>query len=111
MDAVRLGELGVPDLMPERGPYPVSAFVLHETAGQDTPPIPLPLRLLVASAVRKELTGFSESGERRGKPSPALLDGYAYECSGRPGKDSCMLTAFGEGLRALFGVTPEAYGG
>ncbi len=111
IDAKALHELGAGQLMPDDGPYPVEAFVLHETAGPGAPPIRLPLRRLIASAVRQELTGYDKSRRRRGKPSPALLDGYAYEVTGRPGREICELTAFGEGLRELFGVTDEAYGG
>jgi hypothetical protein len=104
MDKVRLGQLGVPDLMPERGPYPVRAFVLHETAGPGAPAIELPLRMLIADAVREELTGFGASRKPAGIPGYGMLNGYAYEATGRPGREVCELTAFGEGLRALFGV-------
>ena len=97
--------------MPDDGPYPVQAFVLHETAGPKAPPIRLPLRRLVAAAVRQELTGYDQAGRRTGRPGSGLLDGYAYEVSGRPGKETCQLTAFGEGLRVLFGVTAERPGG
>jgi len=87
--------------------HPVDAFVMHETAGQQAPPIRLPLRRLVASQVEQELSGFDASGERAAVPRPALLNGYAYDVAdGR-----CTLTAFGEGLRALFGVSPERAGG
>jgi hypothetical protein len=87
--------------------HPVDAFVTHETAGQQALPIRLPLRRLVASQVEQELSGFDASGERAAVPRPALLNGYAYDLAdGR-----CTLTAFGEGLRALFGVSPERAGG
>ena len=88
--------------------HPVDAFVLHETAGPQAPPIRLPLRRLIASQVEQELSGFDRSGSRATAPSPSLLNGYAYETTtnGR-----CTLTAFGEGLRALFGVSPERAGG
>jgi hypothetical protein len=88
-------------------PHPVTAFVLHETAGKGEPPIRLPLRRLIATQVEQELSRFDVSGVRDGVPSPALLDGYAYEVEGK----QCTLTAFGEGLRALFGVGPEGSGG
>jgi hypothetical protein len=87
--------------------HPVDAFVLHETAGHQAPPIRLPLRRLIASQVEHELSGFDRSGTRTTMPSPSLLNGYAYEAT----KDRCVLTAFGEGLRALFGVSPERAGG
>jgi hypothetical protein len=87
--------------------HPVDAFVMHETAGPQAPPIRLPLRRLVASQVEQELSGFDASGERAAAPRPALLNGYAYDLAdGR-----CTLTAFGAGLRALFGVSPERAGG
>ncbi len=118
IDKQRLAELGVPDLMPRDGsPYPVEAYVLHETAGgdlTDAPPIKLPLRRLVASAVRQELTGFGTSGKRRGLVLPDLLNGYAYEARGRrdqPDTVECELTAFGAGLRELFGVRDESPAG
>jgi hypothetical protein len=103
IDAVRLRQLGVPELMPERSPYPVRAFVLHETAGSRAPAIELPLRMLIADSVREELTGFA-SRKRNGIRGYGTLNGYAYEATGRPGKEVCELTAFGDGLRALFGV-------
>ncbi len=111
IDKQRLRDLGVEHVMPDDGPYPVQAFVLHETAGPKAPPIRLPLRRLVAAAVRQELTGYDQAGRRTGRPGSGLLDGYAYEVSGRPGKETCQLTAFGEGLRVLFGVTAERPGG
>jgi hypothetical protein len=87
--------------------HPVDAYVSHETAPPDAPPIRLPLRRVVASQVEQELSGFDASGRRARLPRPALLNGYAYEAhNGR-----CELTAFGEGLRALFGVSPERTGG
>jgi hypothetical protein len=111
VDAVCLRELGVGHLMPDHGIYPVAAFVLHETAGPHAPPIRLPLRRLDAEAVRYELSRFDRNGHRDGKPDGALLQGYAYEIQGRPGKETSDLTAFGAGLRALFGILPEGYGG
>ncbi|HET9975612.1 MAG TPA: hypothetical protein VFQ68_45825 [Streptosporangiaceae bacterium] len=104
VDADCLGDLGVRDIMPDDGPYPVTAFVRHETAGPRAPSIRLPLRRLDAGAVRYELREFDQEGRRRGKPDGALLDGYAYECV----RKKCTLTAFGEGLRQLFG---DASGG
>jgi hypothetical protein len=87
--------------------HPVNAFILHETAAQHAPPIRLPLRRLIASQVEQELSGFDRSGIRATTPSPSLLNGYAYEAT----NGRCVLTAFGEGLRALFGVSPERAGG
>jgi hypothetical protein len=111
VDRTCLRDLGAEKLMPDNGPWRVDAYVLHETAGRDTPAIRLPLRLLDADAVRYELTGFDAHRRRPGKPSPALLNGYAYEAIGRPGQEVYGLTAFGEGLRELFGVRYEGYGG
>ena len=110
IDRSRLRQLGVERLMPDDGRYPAEAFVLHDTAGPDASPIRLPLRRLDAEAVRYELSDFDRHGVRRSKPDGALLDGYAYEVKGRPGKQTWELTAFGEGLRALFGVPAEVPG-
>jgi hypothetical protein len=110
IDATCLSDIGAADLMPKVGPYPVTAYVEHETAGPEAQPIRLPLRLLDAEAVRYELGEFGES-TRHGLPDGALLNGYAYECSGKKGKEICTLTAFGQGLRELFGIGPEGYGG
>jgi hypothetical protein len=110
VDAACLSDIGAEGLMPQDGPYPVTAYVEHETAGPEAPPIRLPLRLLDAEAVRYELGEFGES-LRHGLPDGALLNGYAYECSGKKGKEVCTLTAFGQGLRELFGIGPEGYGG
>jgi hypothetical protein len=85
----------------------VEAVVLHETALKGAPPIQLPLRHLIPDQIQDELSGFDGHGIRASLPTPALLNGYAYEIRG--GK--CYLTAFGEGLRALFGVGPEWLGG
>jgi hypothetical protein len=86
---------------------PVKAFVLHETSEEGAPPIRLPLRHLIAALVQDELSGFDADGVRTSVPKPALLDGYAYEVIGK----KCRLTAFGEGLRTLFGMGPEWVGG
>jgi hypothetical protein len=111
IDRERLRQLGAEKLMPDDGRYPVQAFVLHDTAGPRASPIRLPLRRLDAEAVRYELSGFNRDGFRHGKPDGALLNGYAYEAEGRPGRESCKLTAFGAGLRALFGVPAGVPGG
>jgi hypothetical protein len=89
--------------------HPVDAFVQHETAGPGVPPIRLPLRRFIAAQVEEELAGYDDSGVRSGVPGVALLAGYAYEVSGN-GKN-CTLSAFGAGLRALFGVGPDGHGG
>jgi hypothetical protein len=122
VDKACLSELGVANLMPDAGPYPVTAWVLHESAHQQPgqrsalpPPIRLPLRRLDASWVRRELTRFAgEPPVRRGMPRSALLEGYAYEMTRRARNEDdheYTLTAFGAGLRELFGVAKEAYGG
>jgi hypothetical protein len=113
VDKQCLSDIGVPDLMPKDGqPYPVTAWVLHDTAGtratggRPVPPIRLPLRRLIAESVREELTEYDNTTRRRtGKPVTPLLEGYAYEVA-RDGRTS-ELTPFGMGLRALFGMTPE----
>jgi hypothetical protein len=111
VDVTCLERLGRADLMPGPGPWPVKAFMLHEAAAPGTPPIELPLRRIVARVVRNELTEW-ENGQRTGVPDQGLLEGYAYEvASGPPGKERCELTAFGAGLRALFGLSREGLGG
>jgi hypothetical protein len=110
IDGTCLSDIGAGHLMPKAGPYPVTAYVEHETAGPQAQPIRLPLRLLDAEAVRYELGEFGK-GTRPGLPDGALLNGYAYECSGKKGKEVCTLTAFGQGLRELFGIRAEGYGG
>lgn len=119
VDAQSLAGIGAARLMPDSGPYPVKAYMLHEAAmphetapqAPDAPPIELPLRRIVASVVRSELSGY-EDGHRTGKPVPAILDGYAYDVKGgRPGAEDCELTPFGAGLRALFGLSREGFGG
>jgi hypothetical protein len=89
----------------------VNAFVQHETAGRRaTPatPIRLPLRRISPDKAREELTGYDSSGVRKSVPKFPLLDGYAYDINKK--KTTCTLTAFGAGLRALFGVPPEGSG-
>jgi hypothetical protein len=94
---------GLRSLSPERD---VAAYVLHEATNSAA--IRLPLRWLMADWVREELSGFGAGGVSRVKPAdPPLLDGYAYERDGK----TWRLTAFGEGLRALFGLLPESVGG
>lgn len=88
------------------GAHPVEAFVLHETTDAD--PIPFPLRRLPAELVRSELAGFDLEGRHSQEPKSDLLEGYAYEQVGGGGWE---LTAFGEGLRELFGASPEVTGG
>lgn len=117
VDKTRLGELGAGDLMPGDGrPYPVDAYVLHESAAVTTPLIRLPLRRVYADVIRQELSGFGTDAVRREKgiPEPGTLLGYAYEMrdpSAKPGREKCELTAFGAGLREFFGVPAEGYGG
>ncbi len=97
--------------MPDDGsPYPVRAFVLHETAGPGAPAIELPLRWLDAEWIRGELAEFNASLQRPGIPGYGLLRGYAYDVKGPAGKETCTLTPFGEGLRALFGASSEHFG-
>lgn len=101
---------GMRSLAPERE---VAACVLHEDAKSKV--IGLPLRWLMDSWVRDELTGFSDlDGKHRNKPAePQLLNGYAYHYDG--GAKCWKLTAFGDGLRALYGMRatpgPEGLGG
>jgi hypothetical protein len=86
--------------------------MLHETSPDA---IPLPLRYLIASAVRTELRDFDD-GEPPARAKPGIpgygtLAGYAYAATGPTGKERCELTPFGTGLRALLGVPAEGSGG
>lgn len=104
--------LGVSGLTPVPEPcWPVRAYVQHETAPLDAKPIEVPLRRLIAQSVRKELSGYNESGKRPGRPGWSQLEGYAYDVTGKPGNETCRLTPFGEGLRALFGTERQRPGG
>jgi hypothetical protein len=110
IDARCLRELCPEGPVPDEWPYPVEAFVLHETARPGTPAIRLPLRMLVAAAVRAELAEFDASGTFRGELRRDHLLGYAYQPQGA----GCYkLTAFGAGLRAFFGsaLPPEGFQG
>lgn len=102
-----LNLLGATDLTPVPEPcWPVAAYVQHETAPLNSKPIRVPLRRLVADSVRDELAGYDDSGLRPGRPGWNLLEGYAYDAQKKKwGKEqTCRLTPFGEGLRALFGT-------
>jgi hypothetical protein len=104
VDESCLRALNAVGVAPDEWPYPVKAFVLHETAGAGAPSIRLPLRMLVAEAVRDELADFGANGRFRGELRRDLLCGYAYEPAGA---SEYEITAFGAGLRALFGFGPE----
>jgi hypothetical protein len=112
VDRTCLEQLGKPELvLGNDRRWPVKAFMLHEAAPAGALPIELPLRRLVARAVRKELTEW-QAGKRVGIPDHGLLEGYAYEVGPGPkGQEPCELTPFGEGLRALFGLSREGHGG
>lgn len=103
-----LRALHAENAVPDQWPYPVQAFVLHETAGRGAPSIRLPLRMLVAEAVREELAVFRANGRFCGELPRDLLYGYAYELAGA---GEYEITAFGAGLRALFGFGPESFTG
>lgn len=77
---------------------PVNAYVLHETAAGQRP-VALPLRRF--HEAKAELAPFDEAGwaEEPGGIGCPLL-GYAYE---RRAGGRFELTAFGHGLRTLFG--------
>lgn len=103
-----LRELGVPELVPAPEPYPVTAWVQHETADPEAPPIGLPLRRFVAEAARQEVSGYDERGIRAEPLGVTLLEGYAYDVKK---KREYRLTPFGEGLRAFLGTTHARPGG
>lgn len=106
VDARRLRQLGVGHLMPgDAEAYPSRAFVLHDTAPQGAKAIELPLRRLVAEAVRNELRVFGKTGTSDRTPEFDQLEGYAYE---KEGRGTYRLTPFGAGLRELHGVPAES---
>jgi hypothetical protein len=78
----------------------VEACVLHETAKEPST-IRLPLRRIAPERVWRELSGLSETPVRT-EPVSDYLDGYAYEET----DGNWQLTAFGVGLKALFGEPP-----
>ncbi|HUZ26621.1 MAG TPA: hypothetical protein VMV07_22955 [Streptosporangiaceae bacterium] len=90
---------GLRSIDPKRS---VTAYVLHEATKSEA--IRLPLRHLLSSRVRQELSDFGKAGRKDiERDVPALLEGYGYEREG----GMWQLTAFGEGLRAMFGLLPE----
>lgn len=113
VDAAQLARLGAGDLMPGDGsPYPVEAFVVHDSAQPGDKPIHLPLRRLFPEAVQDELKDFGAldwKRRKKGKPDFAALEGYAYDAIGAAGRETCELTPFGAGLMAFFGVPDEVH--
>ncbi len=93
-----------PDTAQLRPPGTVEAFVLHESADAKEDPIRLPLRRMPPDLVQSALDGFDARG-RRTTPPHDVFDGYLYE---QVGRREWALTAFGEGIQALFPRTPEA---
>ena len=80
----------------------VTACVLHE-ATEAT--IELPLRRLYRETVEDELEPFAFSDVSDIKPKIGVLEGYAYE---KTADGRWELTAFGAGLKALYGMSNEA---
>jgi len=83
----------------------VTAHIQHESTVDSA--IRLPLRVLPAEHVRRELDGFDVDGCATAVPYDRILEGYAYE------RDNLgyRLTGFGEGLRILVGDAPRAVTG
>lgn len=95
---------GLRSLASDTGARQVDAYVLHEDTQGDA--IRLPLRRFTPPSIRTELGGgWDRDGRRTTLPGAGLLEGYAYEPAG-DGK-GWRLTAFGDGLRALFGLSGE----
>jgi hypothetical protein len=84
---------------------PVDAYVVHDTSQKDRP-IRLPLRRIAPERVRCELARLTETPAAVVLPSD-YLDGYAYEQV----DGGVRLTAFGAGLKALFGSAPPVISG
>jgi hypothetical protein len=88
--------------LPEAGP--VLAFVRHETS-HDSGLIRLPLRRMYPESVRRELKDLTATPSKI-VLNPDFLKGYAYEET----SGGWQLTAFGAGLKALFGISPPGIG-
>ena len=71
------------------------AHILPENAEKT---VHIPLRRMDPRQVGLELAGFNERAEAPAVPERALLEGYAYERSGK----GAELTVFGRGMRILF---------
>lgn len=78
----------------------VSAWVMHESSRHA---FHLPLRRFDEDQIRIELQGFRD-GKRAGAPEGKFFEGYAYELIDKEAR----LTAFGEGMRELFGIPTES---
>jgi hypothetical protein len=113
VDDACLADIGVPELTPAPVPYPVTAWVQHETTMGSEPPIQLPLRRLMAEVARQEVSGYDEFGERDAPLGTTFLEGYAFDVRKKKfgGKRCYKLTPFGEGLAAFLGVAHERPGG
>jgi hypothetical protein len=85
----------------------VTASVLHEET--DGRVIALPLRRLPIESVQEELKGFDAAGVHPRRPATSFLEGYAYDRADN--NSPWKLTAFGRGLRELFGIPPADLGG
>jgi hypothetical protein len=84
----------------------VRALVLHDTAGPQAGAISLPLRRLSPAVIRAELGQFGGRDQIYTQLARDSLLGYAYEKQ----NGGYTLTAFGCGLRALFGPPAETVG-
>ncbi|MCD0448606.1 hypothetical protein LO762_05265 [Actinocorallia sp. API 0066] len=93
--------IGLAEGVRSRTEAPVRAWVLHDTSDAR---IALPLRRLHPGTVDRELKAFA-GGVSTDRPAGNQLDGYAYE---QAGATRWELTAFGVGLRALFGHPNES---
>lgn len=103
VDDTCVRELRRPDPGPGSAPYPVKAWVQHETARDGTRPIELPLRRLVVESFRPELTDYDDNGIRTKHLGGRVLEGYAFEVRHRLTRTEYYeLTPFGEALRELF---------
>jgi hypothetical protein len=94
--------IGLAEGLRSRTTAEVTACVLHEATNKT---IELPLRRLPKSVVDRQLAPFVHNVSTE-KPPSNELEGYAYEAT-EDGK-RWELTAFGAGLRALYGLGNEA---
>jgi hypothetical protein len=83
----------------------VEAFVLHKSARDTDKPVRLPLRRMGADRVSKELALLTGQPAKVRLPSD-YLKGYAWEET----PEGYKLTAFGAGLKALFGIRSPGLG-
>jgi len=93
--------IGLAEGMRSRTRAEVTACVLHEATDAV---IELPLRRIDEGVIFGELLLFAKGNVINRKPPTNILEGYAYE---RVDDECWELTAFGAGIKALYGFPEE----